>query len=298
MLLEYLEEEFDLPTIPVYLANGGCSEAKVIGQKLDLSLVLLVPDHYPAQFLRILEAGLGAGEANDLVGQDVAALGHRVVLHDFVGSVVFEPGDEEDTGVIPLPEEIKVTVASVHSDDAAGGKCKMASGDYIGSLAISDYGEVWQIAVMVQQQVELNGTFGLAEVSPGKQAETEVDGGGVEAEQLVLEAKLLLFARALAAAEVQQMKEGLLIKLPGTVGIGIGKSALGRGSTQSQVTELAAGDGQSVADLPQALGLGQLAEEHGDILVPGGEALGVAFCPAFMDKAQKRRPGARSGESG
>lgn len=50
-------------------------------------------------------------------------------------------------------------------------------------------------------------------------------------------------------------------------------------------------DGQSVADLPQALGLGQLTEEHGDILAPGGETLGVAFCSALMDQPQKRDPG-------
>jgi hypothetical protein len=34
-----------------------------------------------------------------------------------------------------------------------------------------------------------------------------------------------------------------------------------------------------------------LAEEHGDILVPRGKSLGVAFCPAFMDKARKGNPG-------
>ena len=55
---------------------------------------------------------------------------------------------------------------------------------------------------MIQEQVEFNGAFGLTEVGPGKQAQTKVDGGGVEAEQLVLEAKPLLFARDLTAAEV------------------------------------------------------------------------------------------------
>ena len=87
------------------------------------------------------------------------------------------------------------------------------------------------------------------------------------------------------------MKESFLIELPGTVGIGVGKSALGRSGAQSQVTELAAGDRQSVANLSQALGLGQLTEKHGDILVPGGEALGVPFCPAFTDKLHKGDPG-------
>ena len=154
-------------------------------------------------------------------------------MYDFVGSIVFESGNEEDTGLIPLKEELKVTVAPVHSDNAAGGKDERVAAGDIGSLAIGDHSEVRQISVVVQQEVDLNGAFGLTEIRPWKQAETEVDSGGVEAEQLVLEAELLIFAGALAAAEVPQMEKGILIKLPGTVGIGVGERALGRGGAQS-----------------------------------------------------------------
>jgi len=291
MLLEYLEEELNLPAIPVYSSNGVRSEAMVVGQKLNLSLVLFVPDYHPTQQFRILEPGHGTCEADNLVDKDVPTLGQRAIMYDFISSVVFEPRHKENARVIPLKKEFKIIVAPVYSDDAAGRQGEMSSGVDIDSFAIGDHGEVRQIAIVIKQQVELNGALGLTEVCPRKQAETEVDGGRVEAEQFVLEAKLLLFARALAAAEVPQVKEGILIKLPGTVGIGVGKRTLGRSGAQSQVTELAAGDGQSVADLPQALGLSELAEEHGDILVPGGKTLGVAFCPAFLDKPQKRDPG-------
>ena len=61
-----------------------------------------------------------------------------------------------------------------------------------------------QIAVVVQKQVELNRAFGLTKVGPLKQAQTKVDGGGIEAEELVLEAKLLLLSGAIAAAEVRR----------------------------------------------------------------------------------------------
>ena len=143
MLLEYLEKELDFPTVSVYGADGGGSKSKVVSQKLDLSLVLLVPYHYPSQFPGIFKSGLRSSEANGLVKQYVPTLGHRMVLHHFVGSVAFQPGDKEDAGFIPLPEEIEVTESSVHDNYAASGKCKMASCDYIGSPAISDYGKVW-----------------------------------------------------------------------------------------------------------------------------------------------------------
>ena len=226
-----------------------------------------------------------------MIDKDASALRQGSINYDFISSVAFEPGNEEDTGVSPLKEEFKVTVAPIHSDDAASRKCEMAGSGNVGSLTVCDHGEVRQIAVMVQEQVELNSSFGLTKVGPGKQAQTKVDGGGVEAKQPVLETKLPLFAWAIAATEVAQMKEGVLVKPPGAMGIGIGKCASGGSGTQPQMGELAAGDGQSIADFPQAFGLGQLTEEHGYILAPGGEALGVAFRPAFVDQPQKQVTG-------
>jgi hypothetical protein len=143
MLLEHLEKEFDFPTVPIYRADSGGAKSKVVSQKLDLPLVLLIPDHYPSQFLRVLLAGLGDGESNSLVKQYVPALRHWMLLYYIESGVAFQPGDEEDAGFIPLPEEIKITVATVHGNYTASGKCKMAGCDYIGGFAISDYGKVW-----------------------------------------------------------------------------------------------------------------------------------------------------------
>ena len=78
--------------------------------------------------------------------------------------------------------------------------------------------------------MELNSTFGLTEFSPGKEAETKVNGGGIEAVQLVFEAEFPLLSGALAPKQVTQMKENVLIKLPGTMGISIGKRTPGRSS--------------------------------------------------------------------
>lgn len=65
-----------------------------------------------------------------------------MVVYDFINGVAFEPGNEEDAGVIPLGKEFKVAVPPVQGDDAAGGNGEMAGGGDIGSLAIGDHGEV------------------------------------------------------------------------------------------------------------------------------------------------------------
>jgi len=61
--------------------------------------------------------------------------------------------------------------------------------------------------------------------------------------------------------------------MSGPVGVVIRERALSWSGAQSQMRELAAGDRQAVADLPQALGLGQLTEEHGVLPRIGGPAV-------------------------
>lgn len=53
-------------------------------------------------------------------------------MHDFIGSVVFEPGHEEDVRLIPFVEEFEVEVGPVDGDDAIGRKCKVTGGTDIG----------------------------------------------------------------------------------------------------------------------------------------------------------------------
>ena len=149
-------------------------------------------------------------------------------MYDFVGSVVFEPGNEEDTSIIPLPEELKVRVATVNNDDATRRKNELAGSDDIGSLAISNHGKVRQIAIVVKQKVEFNSTFILPKVSPWEETQTQVDSRRVKTEQFVLETKASLLARSIILTEVPQIEEDVLIQMPGAMGVGIGKRALSR----------------------------------------------------------------------
>jgi hypothetical protein len=53
------------------------------------------------------------------------------------------------------------------------------------------------------------------------------------------------------------------------------------------MTQFTAGYGKSVANLSQTLCLGQLAEKHGDILIPGRETLGMTFRLAVINQPHK-----------
>ena len=100
-----------------------------------------------------------------------------------------------------------------------------------------------QIAVVVQQQVQLDRAFGLPEVGPREQVQTQIDRGGVQAKQLVFETEPLLLARGLGAAAIQQLKEQPPPQFTGAMLIGIGQGALGRRGGHTQMVQFAARTG-------------------------------------------------------
>ena len=109
---------------------------------------------------------------------------------------------------------------------------------------------------MVQEDVGLDATLGAAEPGPGEQAEAERDGGRVQAEEFVLEAKLVLAgAQGLLPAEAgQRGKEEFFEQRCRTVFVGIGKGGAARRSGNPYMHQPPQAAAQAVADLAQRIG--------------------------------------------
>jgi hypothetical protein len=69
--------------------------------------------------------------------------------------------------------------------------------------------------------------------------------------------------------------------------IGIGQRGTLGGIINPKVFQLAEAGGKTAAYLTQRLGLTELAKEHGNKLVPAGEALGGTFRPGVTYYLQK-----------
>jgi len=101
-------------------------------------------------------------------------------------------------------------------------------GSDISSLPISDHREIRQIAVVVQEQMEFNGPFGLTEVAQGnklKQRSTVVES---RLSSLFFKRNFFFLTGLSLRQKSRRWKKNVLIKFPGTVGINIGQCAFGR----------------------------------------------------------------------
>ena len=157
---------------------------------------------------------------HDLILEDAPIVRWLAFLDHLEQGVVLHAGDEIDAGVRPLGEQAVVIVASVIDHDGARGKMHLVSGLDVIHLALGDGAETRQIAIMIKHQMQFDCTFGSAELRPVIQRQAQVDHGGVEAHQLVLEPKFLL-AHRLGGNDVEQPVEHLLEQLPRTMAIGV-----------------------------------------------------------------------------
>lgn len=121
--------------------------------------------------------------------------------------------------------------------------------------------------------MQLDCPLGPPELSPGEEGQAKGYGRGVQGEQLVFEPEFPLLALHAPLISVKQLIEEIPVHLPGPLGIRIAECGLLGRIPKAQVLDLSHTAGKTAADLPYALGLCQLAKQHGNEVRPGAESL-------------------------
>lgn len=80
VLLQGLEEEFDLPALLLDGGNGTGGQMHDVGQEGEPSLLHLIPNDHLPQGHGASVGGMQAGQANDLIGHHRTMCGDRTLL--------------------------------------------------------------------------------------------------------------------------------------------------------------------------------------------------------------------------
>ena len=73
VLLDPLEEQFDLPALPIQLSDQIGFQGKIVGQERNAFARFLVSHHNPTQGDRIVLARIKNRQHTDLIAQDIGA---------------------------------------------------------------------------------------------------------------------------------------------------------------------------------------------------------------------------------
>ena len=73
-----------------------------------------------------------------------------------------------------------VGIAAVEDDDTAAGQIQFAGQVDLMHPALGDLDKGWQVAIMIQADVEFDSTFGGSELRPGEHRQAQVDSRSVQ----------------------------------------------------------------------------------------------------------------------
>ena len=158
---------------------------------------------------------------NDPVFQDIPVLRNHPLLDDCVIGIVLLSCHKENSFRVPSGKEGIVGVAPVAGDNGSFRKREILCDGDLMDTPLRDMGKDGEIAVMVEEEVELDRPLRLPEGGPIKKRSAEIDDGGIQTEELILEAKLLC-ARD-GPALLEKLIEQLLVELPGSFLIRVGQ---------------------------------------------------------------------------
>src|SRR5512142_2289517 len=169
-----------------------------------------------------------AAKLNKFIFQNVSVLRGIAFAHTLVEGIGFHLGHKIDFLGSPLGKKTVVVIGSIIDDHGSRGKGDLAGNPDIGNFPFGNPGKAGQIAVMVQEKMELNSSFGLAEKSPVKETDRQINEGGVQADQLIFEAELFL-PDPFFLEPSQKHEENVLKELPRPVFVGIGQGGVAGG---------------------------------------------------------------------
>ncbi len=129
---------------------------------------------------------LRSRQLDGLIGGQALLLVDRAALHHPVIGVFLLPGDEEDPPIGQGAKPAVIEVAQVHGDDGALGQAQAASPVDLVLPGLVNSHKRGKIAIVVEEDLELDAGLGLAVRSPGKERQAQLHHRGVERVELVL----------------------------------------------------------------------------------------------------------------
>jgi len=275
VLLDPLEEQFDLPARLVDRRDGGGGQLEIVRQENVFLAGFGIAISHASQRNRAGPA-LGAGQLDGLVtGQVLSSLDSPALKHAVPGIALLS-GDEENSAIIQLVIPSVVGVATIKGNDRSGRQRQCATRRDIVGLAVGDRDKGRQHTRVVQSDMQFDRALGLAEPGPGKHRKAHINGRGVERKKLVLEPETM--TRGLMLTATQELEEQRFVQGPGLLFVGPRQTGAAD-QAHAEMIKLAGLSCEIAEQITQARAAGQLGAGHRHELRPTAD---FAQFPALM----------------
>jgi len=222
MLLDPLEEKFDLPPASIEFGDRDWGEGEIVGEQDEPISGFGVVESDAAQWRIEVLVGVGTREHDGLVADQSG------VAIDLMRIAALEPeigpgsGHKEAACLVKPEEATEVDVATIHDVEGSGFGQQQVQNIHVVKFAVADVQERGDIAAQVQKRVQFDCCLGRTVGCPGKQRQAQVDGTGVQGIDglFQIDAKRLVRIQTPSHANQSLRKVGIDTPVAHFVGIG------------------------------------------------------------------------------
>lgn len=219
-----------------------------------------------------IEAGsAGSGEDDGgIAAQSGGVIDGSIVTAEEV-EVGFGPCDEEGFGRLETEESLEIDVSSIHDIVGAGFEGKLIEDGHVVRFALRNVYKTGDIATEIKERVKFDCRFATPKLGPGKECQAEINGGGIECVDGLVQSESERLVDVERAGLRDQNLGEVVKDAPVMNTVGVGQSASRDRPTKAGVVAFTTDGVQAGDDVPEASAESQLGESQGEKLIAAGE---------------------------
>jgi len=251
VLFDPAEEQLDLPALGVERGDGGGGKLEMVGQKNKRAVVGRVVKFDPAQFGGIIAARGSTRRAHRLVAAHAGGEVDGTGIKPGEFQSLFGPSDKERSGLSDAVETGKIEVASIHDVESTRLENEIVEPVHLVNVSGRDVNHAGNRSAQIEQGVDLDRRLGRAKARPRKHAQAEIDRGGVEGVNGLVQLHAEGIARVKTPGFADEMPGQIGVHLPGPMFVGVGQRAARHRAANPQVIKLRGARAQADFDVAQ-----------------------------------------------
>lgn len=272
VLFDPFEEEFDLPATLVNGCDRQGGKIEVVGQEDQSLSALRIDIADTSQSLRVVEFSFSGAQSDRLVATQSGCLVDRSGLQNVESRVGLGSNHEVSLGVVDAEQTSEVEVTPVDHIDAPRFEGDLVEEVHVVNRSIRNTDEHRDWAGKVDLGVQLDSSFGSAEVCPWKHRKAQIDSRGIDRIHHLVEIEpIRIFGIQPSGFSNENLSERF-VNTPVPMFVGVGQIGPSDVPTNAHCVEMSA-TAQAGFDISQALSKSNLRESHREELIASSHAL-------------------------
>ena len=181
----------------------------------------------------------------------------------------------------------EVEIAAIHDIHGTGFDYEMIEDIDIVNASVSNDNHGGDTATQIQKGMHLDCSLPLAEYCPRKQGKTQIDCGGIQGVDCLIQFQTEAFVGVQSPGLSDEHLGEVGVDAPVFDLVGIGQGIAGDVPTDAHMIELVSRSSEACLDIPQAFSVSELRKGHAEKLVPAGKALDRVIAIVSCDALAK-----------